>query len=173
MREKTYQCLIEILLSLIEAPGSYSYNSRRQLNVVGSSGLGASQQYLVENLLLQSEHGCAAFSDIPTTLDRVQHVLVEVTEMEHHAVAALVAYAFCESIMQRLARAARLLAEVEGVRIHAQEANQRIELAHAVLQRCSCEHSHNSNQQMIKSIRNKKSIYYSILLNNIKNYNIK
>jgi hypothetical protein len=66
-------------------------------------------------------------------------VLVEVAEVVHGRVSAVLANAFSEAVVQTLAVAALALAEVVCVWVEAQESDEGVELSHSVLQRSSCE----------------------------------
>jgi hypothetical protein len=54
-----------------------------ELNVVGSRGLGSSQENLIENFVLKFEHRTSTLPYVAGSLDGVQHVLVEVAEVLH------------------------------------------------------------------------------------------
>ena len=90
--------------------------------MVRSCGLGPPQHGQVQDFVFELEHGALAFLHEAAPLDGVEHVFVEVAAVGHGAVAAVVAAAFGEPVVERLADAAQ-----------AEEAWEGVQLRHAVL----------------------------------------
>ncbi len=86
-------------------------------------------------LLLELQHGLPPLTHEARAFDGVQNMLVEVAVVLHHRVSAVIALALREAVVQRLARAALAAAVVVGMRVNTQEANERVQLTHSVLQR--------------------------------------
>ena len=103
---------------------SDGYETRREVHVLCFGLLRATQEALVENLVLEDEHGASAVAAVAIPLNWIQHILVEVGVMLDATAAAVLALAVHHSVVERLAVAVLLAAQVVRHWIQTEESDQ-------------------------------------------------
>mmetsp|Transcript_26567 Transcript_26567/g.82114 ORF Transcript_26567/g.82114 Transcript_26567/m.82114 type:complete len:386 (-) Transcript_26567:1598-2755(-) len=129
---------VEVALGLGQLDGHDGDLARRQLDVLGALGLRPAQHDAVEHVAAQKHHRLAPVAHVAVAHDGVHHVPVEVRVVLQRAVPAVhapVQKVLREGMRQRRALAARRRAVVARVRRQTHEAEQRVQIADAVLQR--------------------------------------
>mmetsp|Transcript_7609 Transcript_7609/g.27909 ORF Transcript_7609/g.27909 Transcript_7609/m.27909 type:complete len:217 (-) Transcript_7609:1939-2589(-) len=127
------EALVEVHLLLAQSVFSDDDLDRRQVQILLPLLLRAPQHDLAEHVVAQRHEGSLPGAHVAVLDDRVRDVLLEGGEVHEAHVAAVRAVPLAHEA-EALAVAALLLTVVEGVRAEAEEADQRVELAHAVLQ---------------------------------------
>mmetsp|Transcript_31246 Transcript_31246/g.96734 ORF Transcript_31246/g.96734 Transcript_31246/m.96734 type:complete len:210 (-) Transcript_31246:448-1077(-) len=131
------QTVVEVLLRGREREFADFDLQRRQPQIRRALGLGPPQHDDVQDVRPQRPERARARARVPRELDRLQDFAVERVEVRHGRVAALLAVraARAEAPVEHLAVAALAGAEVVRVRVDLEEAHERLELLHPILER--------------------------------------
>jgi hypothetical protein len=132
---RSVQSVVEVFLDRMEPNGPNGDNSWRKIHILSARFLGTAEKALVEDFILQREHGAAAITRIPISLNHVQNVLVEVRKVGKASMTTILTHTIFDAIMEILAGTTLCFAEVMRHGIDAKEANETVELTDSILQR--------------------------------------